>query len=70
VAQGVAGAIVAAVVDWARAAGYPVVGLGVTTSNSRAIALYERRAFVDTGQRFPLRNGSDLEIQIMIRALA
>jgi ribosomal protein S18 acetylase RimI-like enzyme len=66
---GVAGAIVAAVVDWAREAGYPLVGLGVTTSNARAIALYERLAFVDTGQRFPLRNGSDLEIQIMIRAL-
>jgi ribosomal protein S18 acetylase RimI-like enzyme len=66
---GVAGAIVAAVVEWAREAGYPVLGLGVTTTNARAIALYRRLGFVDSGRRFPLRDGSDLEIQIMVRTL-
>jgi ribosomal protein S18 acetylase RimI-like enzyme len=65
----VASAIVAAVVEWAHEAGFAVLGLGVTTSNARAIAFYERLAFVDTGQRFPLRDGSELEIEIMIRAL-
>ena len=62
---GVADAIVAAVVEWAREAGYPVLGLGVTTSNARATAFYQRQGFVDSGQRFPLRHGSDLEIRIM-----
>jgi ribosomal protein S18 acetylase RimI-like enzyme len=66
---GIAPAIVAAIVDWAREGGYPVLGLGVTTSNARAIALYERLGFVDIGQRFPLREGTDLEIQIMTLAL-
>ena len=59
----------AAVVEWAREAGYPVLGLGVTTTNARAIALYRRLGFVDSGGRFPLRDGSDLEIQIMVRPL-
>ncbi len=67
--SGVAAAIVAAVIDWAREAGYPVMGLGVTTTNARAIALYERLGFVDSGGRFPLREGSDLEIQIMVRPI-
>lgn len=66
---GVAGAIVNAVVEWAREAGFPVLGLGVTISNDRAIALYERLGFVDTGRRFPLRPGSGLEIQVMTRTL-
>ena len=66
---GLAAAIVAAVVEWAREAGYPVLGLGVTTTNARAIAFYERLAFVDSGQRMLLREGSDLEIQVMLRTL-
>lgn len=67
--SGVAAAIVAAVIAWAREAGYPVVGLGVTTTNARAIALYRRLGFADTGDRHPLREGSGLEIQIMVRPL-
>ncbi len=65
----IAEAIVAAVVEWAREAGYPVLGLGVTTTNARAIALYDRLGFVDTGRHFPLREGSDLQIQVMVRPL-
>ena len=67
---GIASAIVGAIVDWARGAGYESLGLGVTTTNARAIAFYERLGFVDNGMRFPLREGTDLEIQIMIRPLA
>ncbi len=67
---GVASAIVGAIVDWATGAGYQGLGLGVTTTNARAIAFYERLGFVDNGMRFPLREGADLEIQIMIRPLA
>ena len=67
--SGVAADIVALVEDWARAAGYPMIGLGVTTTNRRAIALYERLGYVDTGGRHPLRQGADLEIQVMVKSL-
>ncbi len=65
----VAAEIVALVEDWARAAGYGQIGLGVTTTNGRAIAFYERLGYVDTGGRHPLRQGADLEIQIMVKSL-
>ena len=67
--SGVAADIVALVEDWARAAGYAAIGLGVTTTNARAIALYERLGYVDTGGRHPLRHGADLEIQVMVKSL-
>jgi ribosomal protein S18 acetylase RimI-like enzyme len=66
---GVAAAIVEAVAGWARSAGYPQIGLGVTTTNTRAIAFYARLGFADTGLRMPLRAGSALEIQVMGRRL-
>ena len=67
---GIASAIVGTIVDWAKEAGYQGLGLGVTTTNARAIAFYERLGFVDNGMRFQLREGADREIQIMIRPLA
>lgn len=67
--SGVAEAIVAAVTDWAVARDYPDIGLGVTVGNTRAIAFYERLGFRDTGERWPLRAGSALVIQIMVRPL-
>jgi ribosomal protein S18 acetylase RimI-like enzyme len=45
------------------------MGLGVTTSNGRAIRFYERLGFVDSGRRYPLRAGTDLQIRIMTRRL-
>ena len=63
--QGAGSALIDAVVDWARAAGYPAIGLGVTTTNASAIALYARKGFADIGERYPLRDDSDLVIQIM-----
>ncbi len=67
--SGVSAEIVALVEDWARGAGYSQIGLGVTTTNTRAIALYERLGYVDTGGRHPLRQGADLEIQVMVKSL-
>ena len=66
---GVADALVEAVVEWARAEGYSQIGLGVTTTNGRAIAFYRRLGFTALGQRVPLREGSDVEIEIMGRPL-
>lgn len=66
---GVAEALVAGVEEWAAENGYPVIGLGVTTTNARAIALYARLGYADTGGRMPLREGTDLQIQIMTKRL-
>ena len=67
---GVGQALIEAVKAWAIDAGYPRLGLGVTITNAPAIALYERAGFVATGDRFPLRAGSDLTFQIMAIPLA
>jgi ribosomal protein S18 acetylase RimI-like enzyme len=65
--QGIGGALVDAVEAWAREVGYPGIGLGVTTTNEAAIRLYVAKGYVDTGDRMPLRDDTDLQIQIMAR---
>jgi ribosomal protein S18 acetylase RimI-like enzyme len=67
---GLGAALVDAVKAWAIERGYALLGLGVTTTNEPAIALYRRLGFADTGDRHPLREGTDLTIQIMGMALA
>jgi GNAT superfamily N-acetyltransferase len=66
---GIAAWLVAAVEAWAREAGYPRIGLGVTTTNAGAIRFYERLGYADTGARRPLRAGSTLIAQSMVKAL-
>jgi len=46
---GLGGALVAAVVDWARAGGYRRVRLDVADANEPAIRLYARMGFAPTG---------------------
>src|SRR5664279_5470949 len=67
--RGLGTALMSAVQAWAVDTGYATLGLGVTTTNAPAIALYERLGFVATGDRYPLRDDSDLEIQIMAMPL-
>ena len=67
--QGLGVLLLAAVEDWARLTLYEVIGLGVTTTNEPAIHLYTRAGYADIGDRHPLREGSDLMIQIMVKAL-
>jgi ribosomal protein S18 acetylase RimI-like enzyme len=62
-------ALIDAVKAWAIEQGYSVLGLGVTTTNEPAIALYRRLGFADTGDRYPLRKDRDLTIQIMALGL-
>ena len=47
--KGVGGALVDAVIDWARAQGLTRVRLEVVDDNAPAIALYARKGFVQTG---------------------
>jgi ribosomal protein S18 acetylase RimI-like enzyme len=67
--KGVGEGIIREIAAWARAAGYEEIGLGVTIGNGPAIALYDRLGFRDTGLRYPLREGTDLEIQLMVTSL-
>ena len=45
------------------------MGLGVTSTNEPAIRLYTRMGFIDIGDTYPLREGSDLVIRIMGKPL-
>jgi ribosomal protein S18 acetylase RimI-like enzyme len=49
--EGIAGALLHAVEEWASLSGRPRLTLWVTTTSHPAIALYLRRGFRDTGQR-------------------
>jgi ribosomal protein S18 acetylase RimI-like enzyme len=67
--QGIGTRLIDAVEDWARAAGYASIGLGVTTMNEPAIRLYTSKGYVGIGEHHPLRDGTDLTIQIMAKPL-
>ena len=58
--RGVGDALVAAVIDWARARKVRSVHLWLTEANSHARLLYERRGFSLTGERQPLPSNPDL----------
>lgn len=51
---GIAAALVATVVDWARETGATTVELWVTRGNDAAVGLYERQGFHRTGEHEPL----------------
>jgi ribosomal protein S18 acetylase RimI-like enzyme len=66
---GIGRALVDAVVEWSRARGCSRLVLAVTETNERARHFYEARGFADTGERRPLREGSDLDVLIFARSL-
>jgi ribosomal protein S18 acetylase RimI-like enzyme len=58
-----------AVEAWARSEGHGRVVLQVTASNDGARRFYESAGFVDTGERSPLREGSDLSTWTLAKDL-
>ena len=50
---GVGAALVDAVIDWARAQGFPRLGLEVVDGNAAARALYARKGFEPVGESLP-----------------
>jgi ribosomal protein S18 acetylase RimI-like enzyme len=68
--QGIATALVGAVLDWARGRGARAVVLMVTSSNAGALAFYERLGFLRTGRTEPYPNDPALVEYEMARALS
>ena len=66
---GVGEALVAAVIDWARARNATSVHLWLTETNQHARMLYQRCGFSPTDERQPLPSKSDLTEVGMIRPL-
>ena len=63
--RGVAQALLAAVIAWARSQGARAVHLGVALTATAATRLYLRAGFVPNGQPTILRNGTTLLSQPM-----
>ncbi|HEX6400612.1 MAG TPA: GNAT family N-acetyltransferase [Actinomycetota bacterium] len=59
---GVGRALIDAAAAWARGRGCHRLVLSVTETNAPARSFYEAVGFVDTGERKPLREGSELEV--------
>jgi ribosomal protein S18 acetylase RimI-like enzyme len=66
---GVGRALVEAVVAWARSRSCERLVLSVTETNEGARRLYEACGFADTGERRPLRDGSELDVLILTKTL-
>ena len=67
--RGVGEALIAAVLDWARARNATSVHLWVTEINKPARLLYERCGFSPTGERQPLPSNPALDEVAMTRSL-
>jgi ribosomal protein S18 acetylase RimI-like enzyme len=66
---GVGRALLDAVAAWAHDRGLERLVLSVTSTNDGARRFYEACGFVDTGERSPLREGSELRTLIFAKPL-
>ncbi len=66
---GVGRALLDAVADWAHDRGCDRLVLSVTESNEIARRFYEAYGFVDTGERRPLREGSEMQTLVLSKRL-
>jgi GNAT superfamily N-acetyltransferase len=65
--RGIGGALVEAVIAWARGRGAARLTLWVTSTNRSAIALYERCGFRPTGERRPVEHTPSVSELQMVR---
>lgn len=68
--RGVGHHLLNACIDWAISRGHVAMRLDCTLGNEPARRLYERHGFVVTGEREPLREGSDVLVGRMERILS
>jgi ribosomal protein S18 acetylase RimI-like enzyme len=61
--------LLGAVADWSRDRGCDQLVLRVTESNEIARRFYEDRGFAETGEREPLREGSEQRTLILSKPL-
>ena len=66
---GIGRRLVDEIVHWAEGLGVSTLNLGVTSSNTAAVRLYESIGFVVVGELQALRVGSELRVQNMTLAL-
>ena len=66
---GIGRALVDAVTAWVEARGCNSLALSVTETNEGARRFYEACGFADTGERRPLRDGSDLDVLLFAKPL-
>jgi GNAT superfamily N-acetyltransferase len=67
--RGVAGRLIDAVADWARADGAGELHLWVVVGNAAARTAYDRAGFVATGERQPVRGAGNRIEERMVLAL-
>lgn len=67
--NGIGARLVEAVLAWARSWGSRAVILGITETNDGAAGFYEHLGFVDTGERYALRERSPLTCRVLRRPL-
>lgn len=68
---GLAGAVMAALEDWARAAGAQWLRLGVVAGNSRAERFWQRQGFSEARVRHGVDTGGRLNrVRVMVKPLA
>jgi GNAT superfamily N-acetyltransferase len=67
--SGIGASLVEQVLGWARGWDARSVILAVTEPNAGAAVFYEHLGFVDTNEREPLREGSELRVRILRRDL-
>ncbi|MFN8638168.1 MAG: GNAT family N-acetyltransferase [Dehalococcoidia bacterium] len=69
--RGVGAALVARVIEWARAERFPELRLWVVEGNATAERLYARMGFVDTGARAPVRpDDPRLEVEMALMLIS
>jgi len=67
--QGVAGRLIDAIVNWARADGARELHLWVVVGNAAARAAYDRAGFIATGEQQPVRGHGNRVEERMVLAL-